>query len=429
VVVTGIGVVTCYGAGVEPFWRGLSNGESGAALLDIPGVEGLPARFAAPVPLSVTQLEDMLPNPRAGKSMSRAALFAMVAARGAATQAGFKAGEVAPERVGTSLGMGGLGLLDIDHLERSFDIFARSYDDGARTLDRALLWRNTAQSMHPLTPLKALPNIAAANLAIQFDARGPSQTHATACTSGAQALGDALHMIRSGRCDAVIAGGSDSMVNPNGILAFAGLGVLSLNNDEFLTAARPFDKRRDGFMLGEGAAVFILEELECARARGARPLAELAGYCTTSDAHRLTDEPADARGSVAAMRGALADAGVPADAVDYVHAHGTGTEMNDRVETFAIRQVFGHHASHLPVSSSKSMTGHLIASAGAVQLAASILALRAGLIPPTINYRDPDPACDLDCVPNQTRAASLQTVLCNTFGFGGQNACLLVRAV
>jgi 3-oxoacyl-[acyl-carrier-protein] synthase II len=180
-------------------------------------------------------------------------------------------------------------------------------------------------------------------------------------------------------------------------------------------------------MLGEGAAVVLLEELEACRARGAVPLAELIGYGTTSDAHRVTDEPADARGSIAAMRAAIADAGISQDAVDYVHAHGTATQMNDRTESLAIRQVFGHHARRLPVSSSKSMIGHLVAAAGSVQLVTSILALRNNLVPPTINYQQADPACDLDYVPNQARRAPLETVMSNCFGFGGQNACLIAR--
>jgi 3-oxoacyl-[acyl-carrier-protein] synthase II len=429
VVVTGMGAVTCFGVGVDPLWRSIAEGRSGASLLDIPGIEGLPVRFSASVPFDESALEAMLPNPRAAKTMSRAALFAMIAACEAAQQARYTAGSYAADRVGTSLGMGGLGLLDLGHLETTFDVFARSCDSATGALDRSKLWRTTLEKVHPLTPLKALPNIAAANLAIQFNARGPSQTHATACTAGAQAIGEAVRLIRWGVCDAVFAGASDTMVNPNGIIAFAALGVLSRNNDEFATAARPFDRRRDGFMLGEGAGVLLLEELGACRARGAVPLAEVIGYGDTSDAHRVTDEPADAHGSIAAMRAAIADAGIPQDAVDYVHAHGTGTVMNDRTETFAIRQIFGHHAARLPVSSTKSMTGHLIAAAGSVQLVISVLALRNNLLPPTINFAQPDPECSLDCVPNTARHASLEVVASNSFGFGGQNACLIVRKI
>jgi 3-oxoacyl-[acyl-carrier-protein] synthase II len=427
VVVTGMGAVSCYGTGTDALWAGIAAGRTGATLIDMPGVEGLPVRFAALVPFTTPALESMLPNPRAGKTMSRAAMFAMLAAAEAADTAGFTPGAYDPERVGTSLGMGGLGLMDREHLETTFDIFARSRDEATGELDRARFFRTTMERMHPLTPLKALPNIAAANLAIQFQARGPCQTHATACTSGTQAVGDAARLIRWGACDAMIAGGADSMVNPNGIIAFAGLGVLSRNNDEYATAARPFDRRRDGFMLGEGAGMFVLEELEACRARGGVPIAEVIGYGCTNDAHRVTDEPADARGSIAAMRAALSDAGIPADAVEYVHAHGTGTMMNDRIETLAIRQTLGHHASRIPVSSTKSMTGHLIAAAGAVQLVISVLAMQNGVVPPTINYSEPDPECDLDYVPNTARPATFNIVMSNCFGFGGQNACLITR--
>jgi 3-oxoacyl-[acyl-carrier-protein] synthase II len=429
VVITGMGAVSCYGAGIDLLWAGIAAGKSGASLIDFPGAEGLPARFAASVPFNTAQLETMLPNPRAGKTMSRAAMFAMIAAAEAAYAAKFAPGAYDPARVGTSLGMGGLGLMDREHMETTLDVFARSRDEATGAVDPARLFRHTLERIHPLTPLKALPNIAAANLAIQFGARGPCQTHATACTSGTQAIGDASRLIRWGLCDAMIAGGADSMVNPNGIIAFAGLGVLSRNNDEYATAARPFDRRRDGFMLGEGAGMFILEELEACRARGGVPLAEVAGYGCTSDAHRLTDEPADAHGSIAAIRAAIQDAGISSDAVDYVHAHGTGTNMNDRVETLAIRQTFGHHAERVPVSSTKSMIGHLIAAAGAVQLVVSVLAMRNGIVPPTINYSDPDPDCDLDYVPNTARRAALDSVMSNCFGFGGQNACLIVRNI
>lgn len=429
VVITGVGAVSCYGAGTDSLWSGIAAGKSGASLVDIPGAEGLPVRFAASVPFATPVLETMLPNPRAGKTMSRAAMFAMIAAVEAARSAKLDPGAYDSARVGTALGMGGLGLMDREHMDTTFDIFARTRDETAGAIDRARLYRTTMERIHPLTPLKALPNIAAANLAIQFGAHGPCQTHATACTSGTQAIGDAARLIRWNVCDTMIAGGADSMVNPNGIIAFAGLGVLSRNNAEFATAARPFDRRRDGFMLGEGAGMFILEDLETCRARGGVPIAELTGYGCTSDAHRLTDEPEDAHGSIAAMRAAIHDAGISSDAVNYVHAHGTGTMMNDRIETLAIRQTFGHHAQRIPVSSTKSMTGHLIAAAGALQLAISVLALRNGVVPPTINYSQPDPDCDLDCVPNTARRAAIDTVMSNCFGFGGQNACLIVRSM
>ncbi len=219
------------------------------------------------------------------------------------------------------------------------------------------------------------------------------------------------------------------MINPNGLVAFSMVGVMSKNNREYQTAARPFDRRRDGFMLGEGAAIFILEELEHCKQRGAEPYGEIVGYASTCDAFRLTDEPVEAWGSIEAMKLALADAGLAPDRVDYINAHGTGTPMNDRTETHAIKKVFKEKAYALPISSTKSMIGHLVAAAGAVEFAACILAMRHQIIPPTINYQEPDPECDLDYVPNHARDARLESILSNSFGFGGQNACLILKKV
>ena len=265
----------------------------------------------------------------------------------------------------------------------------------------------------------------AAHIAINHQARGPSLTVATACTSSAQAIGEAFRQVQSGGADIMICGGTDSMINPPGLLAFSALGVLSRNNEEYASAARPFDRRRDGFLLGEGAAVMILEEYESCRRRGGRPYAEVLGYASTCDAYRLTDEPPGAWGSVEAMKGALHHAETRPEQVDYINAHGTGTRMNDKAETLAIRKVFGPTVP--PVSSTKSMIGHLVAGAGAVEFAACLLALKHQCVPPTINYAEPDPECDLDYVPNCSREKRLDVVLSNSFGFGGQNACLVAR--
>jgi 3-oxoacyl-[acyl-carrier-protein] synthase II len=234
-------------------------------------------------------------------------------------------------------------------------------------------------------------------------------------------------MIQRGEADVVLAGGSDAMVNPLGVLGFGMLGTLSRRNEDPSAASRPFDCDRDGFVIGEGAAVIVLEREGHARSRSAPVLAELAGYASTCDAWRLTDERPDAAGASAAIRRCLEDAGAAADDVDYVNAHGTGTRMNDTTEAAAIRQVFGARTDHLPVSSTKSMIGHLLAGAGAVELAASLLALRGGFVPPTINCTHPDPDCPIDPVPLHAREVPIQTVLSNSFGFGGQNACLLIR--
>jgi 3-oxoacyl-[acyl-carrier-protein] synthase II len=310
------------------------------------------------------------------------------------------------------------------------DIFLASVEerDGRLGMNPATIRRNTLDRIHPLTPLKALPNILTAHLAINHNARGNCQTITTACTSSAQAVGEAFRQIRAGIADVMLSGGSDSMVNPNGIVAFTSLGVLSTNNADYRTASRPFDRRRDGFMIGEGSAIFVLEELEHCLARGGLPVAELAGYASTCDAFRITDEPPEAWGSIEAMRRALRDAGLPPSAVHYINTHGTGTQMNDRTETFAIRSVFGPRGEAPPISSTKSMIGHLVAAAGAVECLACTLALRHQRIPPTINYVEPDPTCDLDCVPNTARDAALDVVMSNSFGFGGQNASLVLRA-
>jgi len=281
--------------------------------------------------------------------------------------------------------------------------------------------------LHPLMPLKALPNIPTAHVAINHNARGNCQTISTACTSSTQAIGEAYRHIKFGIADAMICGGSDSMVNPNGLVAFSALGVLSKNNDEFATASRPFDKSRDGFMLGEGGAVFIIEELESCLQRGGKPLAEITGYASTCDAYRLTDEPPTAWSAIKAVENSLKDAEISPGEIDYINAHGTATRINDKTETYAIKEVFKNNAYKIPVSSTKSMTGHLVAAAGAIEFAACLEALQFQEIPPTINFKNPDPECDLDYVPNVSRGAVLKTVMSNSFGFGGQNACLVVR--
>jgi 3-oxoacyl-[acyl-carrier-protein] synthase II len=264
----------------------------------------------------------------------------------------------------------------------------------------------------------------AAHLATRFNAQGPNFNCLTACAASSQAVGEATEIIRRGEADAMLAGGTHSMIHPFGVTGFNLLTALSESNDEPTKASRPFDAGRNGFVLGEGAAMVVLEELEAAKARGATIYGEVAGYGTTADAYRITDIPPDGHGGIAAMRMAIADAGLsPAD-IGYVNAHGTSTKVNDRVETQACRQVFGDRAAQTPVSSTKSMMGHLIAAAGATEMIVCLMALRDGVLPPTINYETPDPECDLDYVPNHAREADLKHVLNNSFGFGGQNVTL-----
>jgi 3-oxoacyl-[acyl-carrier-protein] synthase II len=430
VVVTGIGVVSPFGVGVQPFWSSLAGGKSAASLIRTFDVSSLPTRFAAQLSLTDGELEALLLNPKSAKTLSRAGKFTVIAAEEAARDARLESAHINPYRLGTSIGAGGLGLIDLEHTLRTADLISDCIgEDGKRNIEFARLWKNSLEQVHPLTPLRGLSNIPTAHVAINNNARGICQTITTACTSSAQAIGEAFNQIRFGTADVMIAGGSDSMVNPNGLIAFSALGVLSKNNGEFQTAARPFDRRRDGFMLGEGGAIVVVEELSHCRARGAEPYAEIVGYASTCDAFRLTDEPPEAWGSVEAMNMALDSAHVAPEEVHYINAHGTGTRMNDKTETFAIKTAFGRAANAIPVSSTKSMIGHLVAGAGAVEFAACLLSMEHGCILPTINYEEPDSDCDLDCVPNHAREGTPDVILSNSFGFGGQNACLVLRRI
>jgi len=430
VVVSGMGVVSPFGVGRETFWESIAAGRSGAAPIETFDVSRMPTRFAAPVPLTDEELNRRVENQKILKTLSRSGKMAIIAAQEALADAAVDFSALDPYRIGTSLGAGGTGFWDLEYSNRLQEVLLRSAGPGnPPRSDPSMFWANVLAGIHPLTPLRGLPNVPTAQVAILSNARGLSQTICTACTSSAQAIGEAYHRIRAGNADAMLCGGSDSMVTPYGLVAFTMLGVLSTNNDEWRTAARPFDARRDGFMIGEGAALFILETDEHCRRRGGQAYAEVLGYAATSDAFRLTDEPPEAWGSIAAMRGALADAGIAPERIDYINAHGTGTRMNDKTETHAIKAVLGEHAARVPVSSTKSMVGHLVAAAGAIEFAACLLAIRHQTAPPTINYETPDRDCDLDYVPNVSRAMKIDTVLSNSFGFGGQNACLVLGRV
>lgn len=421
-------MVTPFGIGRESFWQGIISGRSTARRLEQFDVSGFPTPFACPVDDLTFDVGAFVSNRKSIKTMSRASQFAMAASALALRDAGVSGSPPRPERWGICHGAGGVGLHDLDHLETMYGIaqsLRRTSAEGGSSnfLELAL------QRMNPLTPLKMLPNITAAHIAIEHGFRGENETICTACTSGTQAIGAALRSIRSGLADLVLAGGSDAMINPMGLVGFGMLGVLSTRSDNPARASRPFDRDRDGFVMGEGSSMLVLESATHARARGAPVLALVEGYGACSDAYRVTDERADGSGCVDAIERALRDARLAPAEVDYVNAHGTGTRMNDRTEVQAIRRVFGSHAARLPVSSTKSQVGHLVAAAGAMEAAACVLALRNQTIPPTINYETPDPECDIDVVPNEARGADLNVVLSNSFGFGGQNACLVFRAV
>jgi 3-oxoacyl-[acyl-carrier-protein] synthase II len=278
--------------------------------------------------------------------------------------------------------------------------------------------------LDPEKELEQEPNMPAAHLATMFNAQGPNLNCLTACAASSQAVGEATEIIRRGDADVMLAGGTHSMIHPFGVTGFNLLTALSESNDEPTKASRPFDRLRNGFVLGEGSAMVVLEELEFARARGANIYGEVAGYGTTADAYRITDIPPDGHGGIAAMRMAIADAKLQPSDIHYVNAHGTSTTVNDKVETKACHEVFGEFAAKVPVSSTKSMMGHLIAAAGVTEMIVCLLAIRDSVLPPTINYENPDPDCDLDYVPNEARPANIQYALNNSFGFGGQNVTL-----
>ena len=404
VVVTGLGVVSPIGVGVDAFWDALLRGESGIGPITRFDPGRLPVRIAGEVrgfdPVAHLPRRDVV---RTDPFVQ----FALVAARQAVADAKLDV-EVLGARVGVSIGtaMGGVGTL-------------------IATWDT--LVRDGADMVSPYAMPALLPNMAAGWVSMRIGARGPIGSPSTACAAGNQAIGDALRAIQRGEADAMLAGGADALVHPIVIGSFCALRALSTRNDEPQRASRPFDRDRDGFVLGEGAGMLVLEEREAARARGAHAYAELVGYGLTADAHHPTAPSVD--GPARAIALALADAGLRPDEVDYVNAHGTSTPHNDVNETRAIHQVFGDHARRLAVSSTKSMTGHLIGAAGAVEAIATALAVERDLVPPTMNYETPDPECDLDYVPNRARRATVRAALSNAFAFGGTNAILAFRKV
>jgi len=427
VAITGIGVVTPIGVGRAEYTEALRAGRSGCGTITAFDCGGFDTRIAAEVDDRLFDASAYVEPRKMVKHMSRAARFAVAAAAMARSDSALASGDVDPYRIGVSLGAGGMGIVDLDQLTAQATaaiISMRGRD--SETLDIPEFARVFRERTNPILPLRGLPNLAAAHVAIQQDARGPNNTITTACSAGTQAIGEGMRAIQRGDADVVFAGGADAMINPVGVLGFSMLGTLSRRNDEPERASRPFDAERDGFVIGEGAAILVLERESFARARGARVLAELAGYGCTCDAYRITDERPDAEAAVRAMQRCLEDAGLTPGDVGYINAHGTGTQMNDATETRAVRALFGRDRVP-PMSSTKSMIGHLLAAAGAAELAATVLALDAGFLPPTINYVSPDPACDLDCVPNTARSARLDAALSNSFGFGGQNACLAIR--
>jgi 3-oxoacyl-[acyl-carrier-protein] synthase II len=422
VAITGLGVVSPIGVGVPAFFAGLREARSGVGPIRAFDATGLATRIAAEVSgLDPDAAAAAVPEPRrAALLRDRKSLFGVAAAREALAAAFGEPGPGAfhaPARLGVSVATG----LEIFHLE-DLEPHVR-----AGRIDGAALARAVAAA--PAGAHLQIPaDLGAREIARLASARALFSVNVSACAAGSQAIGAGFLAVRDGAADAVVAGGYDSMVNPLGVGGFCLLEALSRANDLGPGASRPFDAARDGFVLGEGAGMVVLEDYEAARARGATIHAELLGYGSTLDAYRVSDPLPGEAGAVGAMERALAAAGLAPEAIDYVNAHGTGTRKNDPAETRAIRRVFGAHADRLPVSSTKSQVGHLIGAAGAVELVASVFALREQLLPATINLSERDPECDLDYVPNVPRPGRVRRVLSNSFGFGGQNAALVLGA-
>jgi 3-oxoacyl-[acyl-carrier-protein] synthase II len=428
VAITGAGVVTPIGCGYDQFREALRAGRSGAGPITRFDCAGLHTRIACEMREADAELEQWAEPRKTVKTMSRAALFAVAAAAMARRHAGLGRDQADPRRIGVVMGAGGMGPTDLDLLATQVQAaIDAAREGGTGGWDIPTFARLYESRTNPLATLRGLPNLAAAHVAIQQDARGPNATITTACCAGTQAVGEGLRLLQRGEADVVLAGGTDAAVNPVAVLGFSLLGTLSRRNDEPVRASRPFDCERDGFVIGEGAGVVVLERAEFARARGARVLVELAGYGATCDAYRITDERPDADGAARAIGLCLEDAELSPWEVGYVNAHGTGTRMNDVTETRALRRSLGPCAGVVPVSSTKSMIGHLLAAAGAVELVATIIAVREGFLPPTINLEVPDPECDLDYVPNVARPSRPGAALSTSFGFGGQNTCLAIR--
>jgi 3-oxoacyl-[acyl-carrier-protein] synthase II len=428
VAITGAGVITPIGHGYAAFRDALREGRSGIGPITSFDCTGFESRIAAEVRDGEIDLGAWVEPPKAAKLMSRAARFAVVAAAMARRQAGLGREDVDPRRVAVVVGAGGMGPTDLDLLATQAEAaIAAAKAGGTGQWDIPTFARLYTERTNPVATLRGLPNLAAAHVAIQNDAQGPNTTITTACSAGTQAIGEGLRLIQRGDADVVLAGGTDAAVNPSAVLGFSLLGTLSRRNDEPGRASRPFDRDRDGFVVGEGAGFVVLERGAFAEARRGAILAELAGYGVTCDAYRITDERPDAQGAARAVAQCLADSELAPRDVGYVNAHGTGTRMNDITETRALKLSLGSCVGSVPVSSTKSMIGHLLAAAGAVELTAALIAIREGFLPPTINLEAADDECDLDYVPNVARPADPKVALSTSFGFGGQNACLAIR--
>lgn len=407
VVITGAGVVSPIGIGVSDFWKALKEGKNGIERISSFDPAGFDSQMAG-------EVKDFDPSPyfdkKEIKRLDRVIQFAFVASELAMKDAGLDPQELDPDRFGVCIGSGQGGIIT------SFDQI------------KVLLEKGPSKISPFFIPMMIV-NMSGAYVAIRYNAKGPNYAPVSACASAAHSIGEAFEIIRRGDADVMLAGGAEAAVTPIGVAGFCAMKALSTRNDEPHKASRPFDKLRDGFVMGEGAGVLVLEEMERAKSRGAKIYAEVVGYAANCDAYHITAPPPDGEGAVKAMRRALEKAGIATDEVDYINAHGTSTPLNDKTETLAIKQVFGERAYKIPISSTKSMIGHLLGAAASVEVIATLMAIYEGVIHPTINYEFPDPECDLDYVPNEAREANVRVAIKNSFGFGGHNAVLVFRKV
>jgi len=403
--VTGVGLLTPLGIGTEATWEGIRAGKSGIGPITQFDASAFTCRIAGEVrgfdPALYIEKKEI-------KKMGRFIQFAIAAADFALADSGLKVTPETAEQVGVYIGSGIGG----------FEVIEREHQT---------LLQHGPRRISPFFSPATIVNLASGHVSIRSGAKGPNSATATACTTSAHAIGDSFRLIQHGDAGAMICGGTEACITPMGIGGFAAMRALSTRNGEPERASRPWDRDRDGFVVGEGSGILVLEELECARARGARIVAEIVGYGMSADAFHVTAPPDDGDGAFRVMRNALRDAGIAPEQVQYINAHGTSTEVGDRAETCAIRRAFGEHAYKLAVSSTKSMTGHLLGGAGGLEAGLTVLALRDQIAPPTINHENPDPLCDLDYVPNRARPMPIEHALSNSFGFGGTNGCLIFK--
>ncbi|PYT24778.1 MAG: beta-ketoacyl-[acyl-carrier-protein] synthase II [Acidobacteria bacterium] len=405
VVVTGVGLVSPVGIGTEDTWQAIRNGKSGFGR--ITGFD--PSDFSCQIAGEVKGFDPhRYIEKKEIKKMGRFIQFGVAATECALSSSGLKVSKENEERVGVYIGSGIGG----------FEVIEREHKT---------LLEHGPRRISPFFIVATIINLASGFVSIRTGAKGPNSATATACTTSAHSIGDSFRIIQRGDADAMICGGTEACITPMGIGGFAAARALSTRNNEPERASRPWDKDRDGFVVGEGAGILILEELDFARQRGARILSEMVGYGMSADAHHVTSPSEDGDGAYRVMRNALRDAGLNPNQIEYINAHGTSTEIGDKIETLAIKRCFGDHAHKVAISSTKSMTGHLLGGAGGLEAGLTVLAIRDQIAPPTINYETPDPACDLDYTPNHARPMKIQHALSNSFGFGGTNGALIFK--